>query len=304
MTEPTQRWRFIRRTTSAAVVSALVTAAVAGCGNPSGSTASPPAPSTSMSAPSTSTRMVSNNGHNLAFHVTPGHLPAIVLDAGGGLDSSEWAGLVPGLAAETGSMIITYDRAGLGASDDVAGPWKVEDAVSDLDAGLRQLGVTRDVILVAHSEAGEIATNFVRDHPGVVAGAVLVDANLPGFFTDDQIARIETANQAQIQVLEQQPSTRQTRQLLAVAADYGPDHRAYHQLSWPQTVPVTVIVSAKTPFESSDADAQRWRDAQAAFAAAASNRRLVVAEGSSHDVPADRPDVVARAVKDMAARTR
>ncbi|ATL68152.1 alpha/beta hydrolase [Nocardia terpenica] len=287
----------------------FVTAAAIGCANPNGpggpSAAASSAPASSKTSPApSSTRMISNNGHNLAFHVTPGHLPAIVFDAGGGQDSSEWAGLVPGVAAATGSMIITYDRAGLGASDEVPGPWKVADAVADLDAGLRQLGLTRDVIFVAHSEAGEIATNFVHDHPGVVAGAVLVDANLPGFFTDDQIARIEAAEQPQIQALEQQPSTRQTRQLLAVAADYGPAHRAYHQLTWPPTVPIDVIVSAKTPFESSESDAHHWRDAQAAFAAAASNRRLLVAQGSSHDVPADRPDIVAQEVEDIVARTR
>ena len=119
--------------------------------------------------------------HRLAFHVTPGHLPAIVLDAGGGLDSSYWAKLVPQLAKDTGSEVITYDRAGIGASDEVPGPWKVQDAVSDLAAGLRALGATHDVVLVSHSLAGEIATYFVRDNPGWVSGAVLVDASLPVF---------------------------------------------------------------------------------------------------------------------------
>ena len=67
-------------------------------------------------APATATatrHMITNHGHKLAFYVTPGHLPAIVLDSGGGQDASYWKNLVPTLARNTGSEIITYDRAGL-----------------------------------------------------------------------------------------------------------------------------------------------------------------------------------------------
>jgi pimeloyl-ACP methyl ester carboxylesterase len=89
-----------------------------------------------------------------------------------------------------------------------------------------------------------------------------------------------------------------------VAADYVPMHAAYHQRNWPSNVPAIVIVSAATPFPDSPEDAQRWRDAQASFAAAASNRRLVVAEASSHDVPVERPDVVLDAVQGMVTTVR
>jgi pimeloyl-ACP methyl ester carboxylesterase len=68
--------------------------------------------------------LITNRSHQLAFYVTPGKLPAIVLDSGGGLDASYWKNLVPTVAASTGSEIITYDRAGLGASDEVPGPWQ------------------------------------------------------------------------------------------------------------------------------------------------------------------------------------
>lgn len=63
----------------------------------------------------------------------------------------------------------------------------MENAVSDLKAGLKSLGVTKDVVLVSHSIAGEVATNFVHKNPGWVSGAVLVDANVPDFFTDEML---------------------------------------------------------------------------------------------------------------------
>ena len=295
--------------TAAALAAGLVTACGSAASHPASGRSGSPASNTPPAAPSpygtntaSTVRMVVNGGHRLAFYVTPGRLPAVVLDSGGGNDASSWKNIVPALSRNTGSEIITYDRAGMGASDEVPGPWKVADAVSDLAAGLTALGVSHDVVLVSHSEAGEIATGFVNDHPGWVSGAVLVDASLPDFYTDAETARIVAANKDQIAALANQPSTKQTRQLIAVAQDYGPAHQAYHRLTWPQNIPATVIVSAKTPFDTSPADAQLWRDAQAAFAAKAGNRQLVTATGSSHDVPIDRPGVVIQAVDAMVAR--
>ena len=115
--------------------------------------------------------------------------------------------------------------------------------------------------MVSHSLAGEITTYFVNKNPHWVTGVVLLDASLPDFYTDSELARIEAVNQAQVDELKKQPSTKQTRQLLAVAADYGEMHRAYRQMSRPAGIPATVIVSANTPFDTPD-DAQPWRDAQ------------------------------------------
>ena len=283
--------RNVLNATAIVAAGTLLVGAVAGCDADPAATAQPAA----------GLHMISNGGHRLAFHLTPGHLPAIVLDAGGGADSSYWKDIVPKLSAQTGSEIITYDRAGVGASDEAPGPWHVEDAVSDLTAGLTELGVTHDVILVSHSLSGEIATSFVNKNPRWVAGSVLVDASLPDFYTDSELTRIEAANSEQIEELKKQPSTKQTRQLIAVAENYGPWHRAYHQMSWPASTPATVIESAKTPFDTPE-DAQLWRDAQAHFAEAAPNRYLVIAENSSHDVPIDRPDVVTDAIDGMAER--
>jgi pimeloyl-ACP methyl ester carboxylesterase len=304
-----------RSTVIAAGVAAALTGVLAGCGHSGASAASHPAASTPSTATASAAsaagsgtgtgstlHMITNQGHKLAFHVTPGHLPAIVLDAGGGLDSSYWKKIVPDLAKKTGAEIITYDRAGMGASDPVPGPWKVQNAVSGLEAGLTSLGATHDVILVSHSEAGEIATYFTREHPGQVGGAVLVDASLPQFSTDTEIARVAAATQAQvkeIQALKPGSVTKADRQLLAVAAGYVADQRAYHQVTWPASVPATVIVSSQTPFPTSAPDAQAWRAAQAQFAKAAPNRQLVTAAHSSHDIPLDRPDVVEAQVEAM-----
>ena len=261
--------------------------------------------STARAAPETaqpSTRMIESGGHKIAFHVTPGHLPVIVLDAGGGLDASYWDSLIPELAKRTGCEIVTYDRAGFGASDEVSGPFDVQGATDDLENGLKALGATKDVILVSHSLAGEIATYLSGRHPDWVSGAVLVDANVPDYFTDAAIARGEAIYAPILAGVRASPQSKPGRQLLAVAASFVETSRAFHKAVWPSSVPAIVIVSEKTPFDG-PADAQWWKDAHAAFAKGAKNRHLVLAEKSSHDVAHDRPDTVIDAVETMVAQS-
>ena len=286
----------LRRCAVAVSLAAVAAGGLAACGSSAATTTS-----ATSTAPAAGVHLISTNGHKLAFYVTPGHLPAIVLDAGGGLDASAWSKVAPVLAKQTGSEVISYDRAGEGRSEEVAGPWKAQDAVSDLHAGLTSLGVGDHIVLVAHSLAGEIATNYVRQYPGTVDGAVLVDASLPQFYTADEVTRLVTGGAPLVAAAKKAPSTRATRQLIAEATDYGPVHTAYHRLTWPASVPVTAIVSATTPYDG-PLDANRWRAAQAAFVKAAPNRTLVTATKSSHDIEIDRPDTIVSATEAMVSQ--
>jgi len=78
-----------------------------------------------------------------------------------------------------------------------------QDAVSDLKAGLRAIGLTRDVILVSHSLAGEIATYLARSAKWVAAG-VLVDASLPNLYTDSFIAKEIKENEETIEEVKKE----------------------------------------------------------------------------------------------------
>ncbi|MER5791873.1 alpha/beta hydrolase [Streptomyces sp. NPDC001980] len=300
--------RSVNRALSTLALLAFTAGAVTACSDHGSAAKHPTSQSAaSSSSPETSQaggaklHMIDNDGHRLAFYVTRGNGSTIVLDSGGGEYSSQWKDIVPKLHAATGATVITYDRAGLGKSDVVPGPWKVESAVSDLKAGLEQLGVTKDVTLVSHSQAGEIANYFAKDNPEMLSGAVLVDANLPQFFTDEEIPRLVAATQPEVDAAKKDPDKPENRQLISTTEGFAAAHKAFHQVTWPDSVPATVIVSEKTPFEASPEDAQRWRDAAAQFAHGAPNRTLVTAEGTSHEVPTDRPDFVLKEIEDMCA---
>ncbi|WP_329455231.1 alpha/beta fold hydrolase [Streptomyces sp. NBC_01497] len=308
MSRTTPNRRSVNRVLSALALLAVTAGAVTACGDhDSASTHTSASSVTSSASPgadkagATSLHMIDNGGHRLAFHVTQGHGSTIVLDSGGGNDSSYWKDLVPKLHAATGATVITYDRAGLGKSDVVPGPWKVESAVSDLKAGLQQLGATRNVTLVSHSQAGEIATYFAEQNPKTLSGAVLVDANLPPLFTDEETARLLAFDQPEVDAAKKDPDTPQNRQLISTAESFAATSKAYYKATWPDSVPATVIVSEKTPFDGSPADAQHWRDAASSFVKDGPHRTLVTAEGSSHEVPKDRPALVLREIESMVA---
>ncbi|MFD0208177.1 alpha/beta fold hydrolase [Streptomyces hirsutus] len=308
MSRTTPDRRSAHRALSALALLTLTAGTVTACSDHDSASKHPPSPSAPSSASPGSSRageaklhMIDNGGHRLAFHVTRGHGSTIVLDSGGGEDSSYWKDLVPRLHAATGATVITYDRAGLGKSDVVPGPWKVESAVSDLESGLQQLGVTKNVTLVAHSQAGQIATCFAKDNPKMLSGAVLIDANLPPPFTDEGIARLVALSRPQVDAAKKDPDKPQNRQLISTAESFVSTNKAYHKVTWPDAVPATVIVSEKTPFDGSPEDAQRWRDAAASFVQDGPHRTLVTAAGSSHDVPKDRPGLVLKEIESMVA---
>jgi pimeloyl-ACP methyl ester carboxylesterase len=252
-----------------------------------------------------SSRDVLVHGHHLAFHIMPGHLPVLVLDAGGGADSTYWNSIIPELAKRTGSEIITYDRAGLGASDEVPPPFRMEDAVTDLESGLKQLGATRDLVLIPHSFAGGIATYLAIRHPDWISGAVLVDATVPEFFTDEEVAHLAPIIQPMVAAELAAHPDKKTRTLEAIAEAYVETNHDFYKAIWPASIPCDVIVSEETPFPPTmKPDVENWKKAHAAFANKACSGKLIVADGSSHDIAHDRPEVIIEATGKLVDQIR
>jgi pimeloyl-ACP methyl ester carboxylesterase len=252
-----------------------------------------------------SSRDIVVHGHHVAFHVMPGRLPVLVLDAGGGADSTYWNSIIPELAKRTGSEIITYDRAGLGASDEVPPPFRMEDAVTDLESGLRQLGATHDLVLIPHSFAGSIAIYLAIRHPDWISGAIFVDTNVPEFFTNEEVAHMAPIIQPMVAAELAAHPDKKTRTLEAITEAYVETSHDFYKAIWPPSIPCEVIVSDATPFPPDmTRDVKNWKDAHVAFANKSCGGKLIVAKGSSHDIAHDRPEVIIEATAKLVDQLR
>jgi pimeloyl-ACP methyl ester carboxylesterase len=129
--------------------------------------------------------------------------PAVVLDAALGEPGTlAWAGVVPEVARST--RAIAYDRAGLGTSDPVSPP-TLETEVADLAAiaARARAQAGGSCVLVGHSWGGLLALLVALQHPGLIAGLILVDPADETYW-ESLPAQVHLDNQQSWTILEEQ----------------------------------------------------------------------------------------------------
>jgi len=125
-------------------------------------------------------RLVDVGGHRLFMKDAGVGRPTVVLEAGLGCGHDIW-GQVHDAAAQV-THVLSYDRAGLGASDAPPTPRTCQDVAADLDALVSRTGVPGPYVLVGHSVGGWIARLYRQRYPGAVAGLVCVDSPHPDLY--------------------------------------------------------------------------------------------------------------------------
>lgn len=222
------------------------------------------------------------------------------------------------------ARVCTYDRAGLGWSDAVAGARTHDDMVADLHrlVAAGKLKGARDgrLILVGHSMGGLLARRYASVHPADVAALILVDATPeatlfgPGAVQARQgiIAQIDKglaiakpgvpvvampAGTSTEVMLAFTPEVLATVRQEYAAIDLVPDAMrgaaGYGTLG---ALPLTVIRRGRTA-NPPNAEDEEWRTMQEALARLSTRSLLVVAQNAGHVIPYDQPEVVADAVR-------
>jgi pimeloyl-ACP methyl ester carboxylesterase len=126
-------------------------------------------------------QLVDVGGHRLYIRCNGSGSPTVVLEAGLGEGSSAWKTIAPAVARQT--RVCTYDRAGLGRSENATGSQNGPQTAHDLYTLLKRAGEPGPYVLAGHSLGGAYVLGFVEQFPAQVAGVALVDSMSPEQFT-------------------------------------------------------------------------------------------------------------------------
>lgn len=122
-------------------------------------------------------RRVDVGGYKLHINCTGQGTPVVVLDSGLGDSYVSWMKVQPQIAKFT--RVCSYDRAGLGYSDNSPRPRTSKVMAEELHTLLHNAEVPAQYVLVGHSMGGYNVRLFASFYRSEVAGMVLVDSSHP-----------------------------------------------------------------------------------------------------------------------------
>jgi pimeloyl-ACP methyl ester carboxylesterase len=255
-------------------------------------------------------KTVSTGSYNLVFKIIAGQGPTILLESGGGMDSTEWDKLAPRLAEATGSTVISYDRAGFGKSDLPESKYDLREDNEALWRALGKLGYDKDLVLVGHSYGGFLIRFEASERPAAVRGLVFVDpftvelvdafgiaycdnhpmlGKLPYDFTHpEKLTKLERAEGR----MSGAPGSNLTEKMAVM-----------RKTAVPKGIPVRVLMSSTDWFPKPE-ESKVWRESVRKFAASIEGAKLITAENCDHMIPFRQPELVVKTVAEVVKLAR
>lgn len=235
--------------------------------------------------------LINAGPYRLRFKILKGTNPPVLFESGGGLDSSQWDSIATVVHEQLQATVITYDRAGFGKSSLDTTHYSILDETESLEAALVELGYQQaDFLLVGHSLGGFYNRVFAARHPQQVKAIVLLDPRIPSR-QDMKLAR------DYFQTLNRKDFEAEYMSLYCLLANMEHMSDYVRQLPLPEHIPLLDVMAENGPFtEKSQND--RFKADQRRLVRGYKNRRLLLAKGSSHNIPSDKPGLVIEQIRD------
>jgi pimeloyl-ACP methyl ester carboxylesterase len=239
----------------------------------------------------------------LHFTVIQGSDTMILLEVGGGADSTGWGDFPKMLAQKIGATVVTYDRAGFGKSDLPDTPYNPVEETEWLMEGLRQLELDQDLILVGHSYGGWRIRLFASQHPEVIGGLVFVDPFSTEFVDQLGVDYLDqhpfAAKDPSFDMSNPAALTKNQRALIRMVKDgLAPKVEIMRKTSVPQNIPVRILTAGESWWLTPEED-RAWRAAHEQMAASIPGAVLIIADGCNHYIPEKQPELILQAVRDV-----
>lgn len=221
----------------------------------------------------------------------------------------DWQRVAPELSRFT--RVCVYDRAGYGWSEPSKRPRTPNVMADELHTLLQTSGEKPPYIVVGHSFGGFNALMFAHLFPGEVAGIVLVDSMHPDMHSGSRLTEKLWLTAMQMAVPFGLPrwrnlcgvraegefatTTCRSRFYRAIVREWDAVPKSAEQVREIKNVgSIPLLVITRDPALGEGA---AHENLERTFLPLSSQSQFIVAEGSGHDIPKARPDVVIDAVK-------
>lgn len=259
--------------------------------------------------------------------------PTVVVEAGLGSWSLSWNEVQKEISKY--ATVVTYDRAGLGWSEEGHTSRTGDQVITELNVLLKKTGHEGPYIFIGHSMGSLYTQLYANKYPDEVAGMILVDTRPPNFENEFPEMKDNYANQAEQMKLFKFLSNFGIVRLLsggAIHPSYSEENKRINQAIGFQgvsfdairnemlamdevdqevlaienqpDVPVTVI-SHGIPEDMSamgltnDQVEQSWQMYQQQLADSFRISQLLIAEDSRHNIMLEQPEIIIESTKEM-----
>ena len=271
-------------------------------------------------------QLIDLGGYRLHLNCTGEGSPTVVLEHGSSGSYLDWYRVQPEIGRFT--RVCSYDRAGYGWSDQSPKPRVPSAMAEELHLLLEKAGQKPPFVLVGHSMGAFDVLMYAHRYPEEVSALVLVDGSHPDESTPfsfrdklwlrfmqltspfglprwrkwcatgpQELAALKAAVNCKAKVFAAEFEQRST---LRAGAE---EIRGLRNLG---AVPLVVITRDpdRKNEQASPAVEQQWTELQKELLRLSSNATQVVAKGSGHAVPVQRPDVIVNSVQRLVEQAR
>jgi pimeloyl-ACP methyl ester carboxylesterase len=214
--------------------------------------------------------VVTIDGRQLRLHCSGSGDPLVILDADVDLGAGSWSVVQAGLSAN--HDVCSFDRSGTYAVQDGALAGDATQQTSDLMIALGEAGLAdRDIVYVAHGEGVADAQAFVAQFGEQVDGLVLVDPSPAEYakYADDTTDRFPYEG----------------------SGDFGDRPLVVIGHALDVTIRSAAFIASQGEAKSEEVSAI-WQQALDGYASLSTNSTQLTADGSNHNVPWERPQMI------------
>lgn len=226
--------------------------------------------------------------YRLHFKVIHGTLPAVVFESGFGEDATQWDKIQLQLSKNIPNAIISYDRAGMGKSELPDSKYNLKKEVEDLRRGLKLLNYDKEVVLVGHSFGGLLINQYYKSNYNSVKGLLYVDPSTVAFYIKTKTIEEVEGNVKSIDLTESYSKSEQS--MHRIWREFEPTLNTLNRIKIKKDIP-KYLISSTEDFFSIIPENKIWRDEHVIYSKKIGAKHII-ATGSAHDIPNEKPEVV------------